>query len=147
MTFDPNMIDDRRQRRVFDYWAAARGKRMAPTRADIDPTGLPKLLASLYLYKVLRDPLDYEVVLMGTKLVDVLGHDFTGELLSDIFKDPDFANRKVVYDRVVETGDPHYSIQDAAWTQKEYYSYSRLILPLSEDGETIDRIFGCVLFK
>lgn len=145
--FGPEQVDDRRQRRVLAYWNEKRGDRFAPSRADIDPADLPRLLASLYLYKVRPDPLDYEVVLVGTHLVDVLGRDFTGELVSDIFSDPAFQERKKAYDEVVRTGIPNYGIEDAGWIQKDYFSYSRLILPLSDDGKTVDRLFGCVLFK
>ena len=129
---------------MLDYWTEKRGTRIAPSRAELDPLDYPKLWADIVIYKVHSDPLDYEVTRVGTNLVEAWGKDYTGCFFDDIFLGPTKERVRAAYDEAVRTGIPTTEELDASWIDKEYVRYKRLLLPLSEDGKIIDRLFLCL---
>lgn len=133
--------------RLYQYWNAARGDRFAPARADFDPVDVPYLLPNLYIYKVLTDPLDYELTLLGTKMVEMMGRDATGQRLDQVISGLEgVAHMRKEYDRVYTTREFVYSEVAAAWVGRDYIMYRRLLLPFSDDGKTVNRILGCAFF-
>lgn len=114
-------------------------------RADIDPVEIPHLLPNVFIYEVLREPRDYRMVLVGTALVEVFGVDHTNCRFDEIFSGPTAPAIRAEYDNLVETGEPILSNHDASWTGREFVSYARLLLPLSDDGKTVNKMIG-VLF-
>jgi|TARA_R110002072_G_scaffold123048_12_gene258127 hypothetical protein len=137
-------------RALYGYWQDKRAGRLAPTRADIDPLDFPGILPNIFLFKVLRrqdsPELDFQASLMGTRLVQHMGRDDTGKGFAEIFRGAPAVTMKVFYDRVAQTGEVCYSQLDASWMDKKYLFYERLLLPLSDDGVTVNRLIGCSLF-
>lgn len=135
-------------RQLYDFWDQKRGDRLAPRREDIDPLELPRpLIGSVFLYTVERDkpgspPTDYVLRLFGTQLVEMFGGDMTGRSFDDIFHGPTAPAIRREYDHVAMTGEPLCSALDGRWADREYRFYRRLLLPLSENGRTVDRLFG-----
>src|SRR5215469_5086608 len=60
------------------YWDGKRGGRMMPSRRDLDPSEIVKLLPHIYMVDVLRDPLRFRYRLIGTAICAFLGRDYTG---------------------------------------------------------------------
>lgn len=56
-------------------------------RADFDPIDVPRLLPNLWLFDVLRDPLDFRYRVVGTNIVASMNFDPTGKTLSDVYPD------------------------------------------------------------
>ena len=139
-------IEHPRLAQLYDYWDEKRAGRRAPQRADIDPTEIPQLLANMFICDVLRDPLDYRYVLSGTELTRAFGMDLKGKTFAEVFSGPSAAAIRAVYDSVVETWEPRLTVHDASWIDKEFLTYSRLLLPLSEDGKTVSKLFGAAYF-
>jgi len=132
--------------RLYDYWEQKRAGRRAPRRAEIDPTEIPELLAHMFICDVLRDPLDYRYVLSGTELTGAFGMDFRGKKFAEIFSGPSATEIRREYDKVVETWGPVVTTHDASWIDKEFLTYSRLLLPLSEDDKVVSKLFGAAFF-
>ncbi|WP_419904740.1 PAS domain-containing protein [Kiloniella sp.] len=130
---------------LYDYWNQKRGDRIAPARVDIDPLDFPSLLPYLCMYKVHLDPLEYETTLMGTSVVDMWGVDYTGKLVKDIVLGPLYASVKMHFDTVIRDKKPTVHDLDASWIDKHYIKYSRLMLPLSENGQDVDRLLVCII--
>jgi len=131
----------------YRYWDSKRNGRFAPARSDIDPIEISNLLPNLYIYKVFRDPLDYQLTLVGTKIVEMMGADATGQMLGQVLegrKGVEFI--RPLFDRIVETGEYGYSDLSAQWVDRDYYIFHRLLLPLSDDGQKVNRIIGCAFF-
>jgi len=129
---------------LLDYWIEKRGARIAPTRAEMEPLDFPKLWADIIIYKVHHDPLDYEVTRFGTELATVWGKDYTGCFFDEIFFGSTKDLVRTSFDEAVRSGIATIEVLDARWVDKKYVKYKRLMLPLSEDGKTIDRLFLCV---
>ncbi len=134
-------------KQLYDYWNQKRGSRFAPTRGDIDPIDFPRLLPHLCMYKVHLDPLEYEATLMGTAIVDMWGVDYTGKYMKDIVLGPIYPSVRMHFDNVIIDKKPTLHDLDASWIDKDYIKYSRLMLPLSENGTDVDRLFVCIVLQ
>lgn len=135
-------IDHPRLRELYAYWDDKRGERVAPRRGDIDPVDLPKLLGNILICEVQHSPRDFIFRLFGTALVDALGRDLTGVRFSTLFTQdvaPDIVRE---YEAVADRCAPVISRKDAHWVSKSHVRYERLLLPLSDDGERVNRILG-----
>ncbi|RED48509.1 PAS domain-containing protein [Aestuariispira insulae] len=140
-------LPDPRHQDLFDYWHAKCAGRIAPPRQAIDPVDLTALLPNLFIFKVYEEPeRDYEPTLLGTALVSVLGRDFTGSRFYEMYHGESAKILRRQYDHVVDSHQPFYAQLDAEWMNKDFISYDRLLLPLSEGGETVSRLLGCSFF-
>src|SRR6185312_534525 len=63
---------------IHAYWLAKRGQRRMPSRWDIDPAEIPRLLRNLMLIDVSHDPIRFRYRLIGSNVVDATGEDRTG---------------------------------------------------------------------
>lgn len=81
---DPDLSDNPRFLDLKAYWDQKRGARAMPMRADIDPLDLRKHLGSLILIDVLPGATDFRMRLIGSTIVEALGRDSTGKLLSSL---------------------------------------------------------------
>ena len=133
-------------KRAYAYWKEKKGARRAPSRKDIDPLEIRDLLPNIFMMDVLHDPLDYKMRLVGTKLVDAMGVNPTGEMFHDIYKGEIGERLWDEYEQVVTNFDILYSEHTAAWVGKEYAHYERMLFPLSDDGEDVSILLGVTFF-
>jgi hypothetical protein len=114
-----------------------------PSRAQFDPTRIPALLPQLWIVEVEHDPIRLRIRLVGTKVVDALRKDATGQYLDDAFPQ---ARPEEYFDRYLfmileKTGTWRRgaSLVDhgPAWSEVE-----NVIMPFASDGDTVDRLYG-----
>jgi len=127
---------------LLAYWQRQRGERAMPARADIDPVDLKALLPNIFMVDVEYAPVRLRYRLVGSALVDVLGHDLKGKYLDEmplLFRT--FAAG--AYEEVLKLRRPCYKEVNgiAAYFR---VAYKRLLLPLSTDGQTINIILGAI---
>ena len=125
-------------RQLYEYWLSQRAGRAAPLRRDIDPVAMPRLLPDLIIAeRAGADDLRYRLV--GTRIVQAHGLDYTGWLLSDLARGRDaLALARQLYAPVLGQGLPVYSEGPFRWPGGEYRWTRRLHLPMSSTGERID---------
>jgi hypothetical protein len=123
------------QREVFDYWCAKAPEGGYPTRADIQPAELRRLLPSLSLIDVVTDDGGerLRMRLAGTRLRDYFGVELTGHYLDEY----DFGDQTgywdAAYHEVVRAGRPAQGVIPlTAW----------LRLPLANEEGRIVMVFG-----
>jgi hypothetical protein len=135
-----------RLRRLYEYWCARRGDRHFPTRADIDPLDLAFLMGNLILIDVVAgDPLGFFIRLHGTNLAQRAGYELTGRMLNEL---PITEFRQLAmqtFTRVATTGEPFRGYRDRVLDDRPRH-YETLILPLSEDGERVDRLLAGLVY-
>ena len=140
-------LPDPRHQKLYDYWLERKGARLAPARNQIDPIDFPDILPYTFIFKVHHTtPMDFELTLLGTALVVVLGRDFTGCHFDEMYSGDSAVILREQYEACVHKAQPIYAQLDADWMNKDFINYQRLLLPLSNDGERIDRLFGCSFF-
>ena len=127
-------------KQLYAYWDGRRNGRTMPSRADIDPLDIPRLLPFVVLVDVLNDPRDYQYRLVGTDVTESIGVDFTGTRLSESNSKKVFERIWVDYDRAADEHQPVYTEDRVAWQGREFLRYKRIALPLSDDGEQVNML-------
>ena len=127
---------------LFAYWAELRQRGALPGRRDLDPGRMKRLLPTVSLTEVLRDPLDYRLRLAGTGLWGVYGGEITGKQLTDVYNSAaaDYWRREL--DRVVEERRPRAGHHSMAWRGAAHMTLLWLRLPLASNGRDVDVILG-----
>jgi hypothetical protein len=134
------------QRLHGDWVRRLRGREM-PSRSDFDVLDLKYILGNINLLDVERDPLRFRFRVHGTNAVDRLGVDMTGKTVDD-YDDPGYrALVNQYYAGVVETRRPLRVLRDPYMLREKVLCWEGLILPLSEDGRTVNMLMvGIDLF-
>ena len=104
-----------------------------PSRADIDPADIPHLLPAIALVDIETEPFRVRYRVVGTRLVQDMGHDFTGFYLDELrFDKPD--ELLAVYRRAAEDKAPAF--RSGTWRRPDgaFWGLETAILPLSDDG-------------
>lgn len=138
-----DLIVDPEHQSLLDWWLAVRGGRDMPARADFDPIDHPRCLPRIFLVEISPEPPHFLNRLCGTEIDEQQGYPMTGRPFEEVFagellrlttgRFADVAfNRRVSYDSTVFTNaDGDRSTR-----------FTRLLLPLSDDGSRVDMILG-----
>jgi hypothetical protein len=136
-------ITSPRIRRLHGYWQHQhqhRGGRL-PRRGDISPDQIKDLLPNIMIVEVERDPMRFRYRLVGTRVVEYNGVEFTGRYLGEIGW-PEEQDLIASYTKVAESGQPCFGL--LAWQLVTgavgRCEFARL--PLSEDGELVSQILA-----
>ncbi|MTI10797.1 PAS domain-containing protein [Curvivirga aplysinae] len=139
-------LENEGHKKLYAYWDDKRGGRKAPSRKDIDPIELRDLLPHMFMFDVIRNPIDFKMRLHGTHLVDVMGRDNTGDYFSKMYRGTEADELWDIYCEVANSFSVIYSKQSASWMSKDFVHYERLLLPLSEDGDEVNILLGLSYF-
>ncbi|MGO8919618.1 MAG: PAS domain-containing protein [Stellaceae bacterium] len=129
--------------RLFNYWESKRAGRLMPSRADINPTELRGLVNHVMLYDVVEPGSLFRIRLVGQAIVDFVGVNHTGKMTTETLP-PDAAKRLVeILTSVVTNRSPRFRAGYAYWhVAKSFRKFEACFLPLSPDGQTVDKIIG-----
>lgn len=114
-----------------------------PSRSDLEPTELRKVLPFLILIDVVSDARRYVYRLVGTHEVELRGRDPTGKSVAEAYYGEDPGETMRYLDRVVATRAPvlyrgtYRPNEDASVTEDVIF------LPLSADDESVNMILIC----
>lgn len=131
---------------LLAYWKDKRGEREMPAREDIDPLDIPRLLPDIFLVDVLDDG-DYRYRLVGGRIVERAGANYTGLKLSEISSRGSQPLLLEIYEHVLATRQPCQ--RDLPYRMRFTRmpgSYKVLIAPLSTDGERVDMLLGITAY-
>ncbi|MEZ5831692.1 MAG: PAS domain-containing protein [Dongiaceae bacterium] len=135
--FDVAIVHSQRIRRLNTYWQA-KAKGRVPSRSDIDPVDVRELLPNLMMIDVLADPQRFRYRLVGTRVVQYTGFDFTGCCLDEmVFQGRDFMEqcyRRMLAERRPIFGHYAWLVRSRHFGQCEFG-----LFPLSDDGATVNR--------
>lgn len=92
--------------RTYAYWRGKRQGDRLPSRGDLDPAEIPRLLPNLFLIDVLRDPLRFRYRLIGTAITERFQRDSTGRLIDESLYGPYAKAMQGLFARVVEMRQP-----------------------------------------
>jgi hypothetical protein len=142
------VLASRKNALIYSHWVNACGVRGMPRRADINPEEIRHELPYIYIAEVMKDDLGtwFRFRLMGTKLVEHLKQDGTGKMLLDL----QIGGWEVEWRKnLVHVINMKMPVVDESTITVESglkLDIEHLALPLSEDGETVARIFGAIDF-
>jgi hypothetical protein len=141
-------ITDERLSQAHDYWRHKAAGRAMPRRGDIDPTEIPKLLPDVMLVDVLSGG-RYRYRLIGTGNTEAHGIDATGRYLDEVLPGPEYRDHVLaLYDECVGSRRPLYSecLFMSAQRPVPERRTKVLMMPLAEDGETVNIVFVVQVF-
>lgn len=136
-------IADAEQRALFDWWLATRGDRGMPARADFDPIAHPRALPRIFLVEISPEPPHFLNRLCGTEIDEQQGYPMTGRNFEEVFAGELLRFTAARFADVAFNGliSYHSTIfrKDDSGRQTRF---TRLLLPLSDDGSRVDMILG-----
>jgi hypothetical protein len=141
-------LNDVRLEEAYRYWLAKSAGRRMPSRADIDPIEIPRLLPDVMLVER-HDDGRYRYRLIGTENTIAHGLNATGRYLDEVLPGPDYAAHVLaLYDECVRERRPLYTecLFFAPGRQEPERHTKVLFLPLSPDGDRVNMIFVVQVF-
>lgn len=136
-SFDVSIVHSERIRKLNAYWLT-KAKGGVPSRSEIDPVDVRELLPNLMMIDMVGDPVRFRYRLVGTRVVQYTGFDFTGRCLDEmVFQGRDFIEQ--CYRRMLAEKRPvfgHYAwlVRSRHFGQCEFG-----LFPLSDGGATVNR--------
>ena len=132
---------------LYAYWLAKRGTRDMPSRADLDPVDMRFVIGDVVMADVIDgDPPRFRIRLHGTNLSERTNFDLTGKMLDEM-PAPEFRNLvHRGFRRVVHTREPLHVISNRLLDGRSH-NYEAIVLPLSGDGERVDRLMVGMIFE
>lgn len=129
------------------YWDGKRAGRAMPSRRDIRPIEIPHVAANIVLIDVLHDPLDFRYAYIGEAVIARIELDYTGMRFTDIPHQRAGSRVWRAGVRLVREAMPFYSDIPYVGPDAFVEAYQDLYMPVSDDGETVDMIFGVIEFE
>lgn len=135
-------VESRLVREALAYWNARRGARTYPSRSEIVPRDISRLLRNVVLVRVLDGGADYEFRIVGDAAITAHGFSFQGLKVSELDARIDgySAIVKRLYDRVVRTAEPLAMRGPLAHIEKGHTVHEGIYLPLGPEGGPVDHL-------
>lgn len=131
---------------LHQYWSAKCAGNKAPRRADIDPVDIPDLLPHVSLIEVLEDGERYRIRLAGTKVEERFGCSLTNRIVDEVMHGPYLDYLQGLYQRLLRDFAPLYSESSFEPDSTKKLRVKRLMLPLSNDQETVNMILTGLIY-
>ena len=126
----------------YDYWLTLKENAPMPPRDGFKPRDLVEYLPLISLIDVIEGGADFRYRLVGTCIDEVIGHHYTGLLLSEIANKKSRATRRETYQRCVEEKRTVYTAGSLSNYNKDYRFYQTLLMPFSDDGKSVNILFA-----
>ncbi len=135
------------QRQLYDYWLSRSNGGSLPSRADINPSHIPRLLPFITLIDIADDLETSRIRLAGTRLRDVYDREITGLRIEDL----DLGQKRdywmAAYRHTALEGKPTQGIVRGPRVNKEHLVQYWIRLPLTRgDGPGIGMVLGLDYF-
>ncbi|WP_022729336.1 PAS domain-containing protein [Fodinicurvata sediminis] len=145
---DANQITAQRLRDFHAHWKNLCNGAAVAERSAFDIVEAPlDLVGHLILLDVLEGGQDFGYRLVGTKVAEEIGRDFTGETVLQYHARHE--SREVIdgYAEIVKTGQPHLYQGNLYDLGRDYVTYERLAVPLTDSDGRIAFILACFQFE
>ncbi len=139
---DPDQITSPMVREFSSYWKGKKGSAVAPKRSAVDPLEIRHLLPFLVIVALEPSPFRVRYRLVGTRIVESHGADFTNRYLDEcgflIENDLMESYRRVVAERAPIYLHFEWMREDWPHDQGRSGASESGFFPLSSDGTAID---------
>lgn len=130
--------------RAHLLWLTARGSAEMPARRQISAAALEPLAAQTLVFGILREPLDFRYLEIGSRMRALSNDDYTGRRLREI---PHQRAPSLVWDHLTAAMDaraPVRGVLPYVGRDRDINRIFHIVLPLADDGETVDRLLVCI---
>ncbi len=146
--FDPDMqCKDASLLAIYNYWESKRAGRLFPSRSDIDPADLVPHLGHMVLVDVEYEPFRLHYRLIGSTITTMMRRNATGLYYDELYSPDILASIYSSYRWMIANKRPTRTYgEPVIGDRAAYHIHEALNLPLSSDGETIDKVLGALAF-
>jgi hypothetical protein len=130
----------REQRQLYDYWSGLSQTGEIPSRSDINPAKLPRLLPGISLIDVADVLEDSRVRLAGTRLRDIYDQEVTGMRISDLPCAIKQDYWLAAYRRTIDLATPTQGVVRGPLVNKEHVVQYWLKLPLRTSSDKVSMV-------
>ncbi len=135
---------------IYDYWLSKCREGRLPGRRDMDMVEIPpSVLPLIMMLDVENGPKRrrFRYRLIGTKVAEYAGRDFTGEYLDEILPPARAVEISACIDAAIDTRVPNMRESPYAFPLRDFNHVRRLFLPLATDGRNVDIVINAFSFK
>jgi hypothetical protein len=128
-------------RKMYAYWNARRGSRLAPERGDIEPGAIREILGDSFIV-AFDDAADHPFRLAGTRVCALFGHELKGSAFVQLW---DLASRNLVRGLAQTVADEAGAViagVGARTAQGSRADLELMLLPLYHRGRMRRRLLG-----
>jgi hypothetical protein len=130
-------------RKMYAYWNARRGSRLAPERGDIEPGAIREILGDSFIVSF-DDAADHPFRLAGTRVCALFGRELKNEPFLNLFDEETRAQTAqllaVVADETSGVVAAVNGRTGEGWSQ----DLELILLPLTQRGDTHARMIGAL---
>lgn len=135
---DPDLgFGEGRHAGLLELWRSRCVDGRLPARRGFDVLELRDFMGWLNIAEVLPGGDDLVYRLVGTGVVERMGRDITGRRVSEVL--PPTALR--IFRHLIRHPAPLRGHGAVGWRDREFLHHETLLLPLADDGATVDRFF------
>jgi len=131
---------------AYDYWRSKRGNRTIPRRSDIEPTEIPRLLPNIQITELVAGGKRIRYRLAGSAIVEAYGSELKGKYFDEVFMGERLRFAEENYRVMCERKRPVLVVNHYHSARNVALVCHRLIMPLSEDGETVNQCLTALNF-
>jgi hypothetical protein len=134
---------------AYLFWRAARNGNRPPRLPDLDWGGLPNADNAITVaVEDIGDEPRFRYERVGSALTTRLGRELHGSFIPPATEDHELlGSLEGAYRRCTRTLSPSYEYANYDFGDGRPVTFERLLLPVSNDGETITHLVGIVLFS
>lgn len=147
---DERELEDPVHQALYRYWRAKHRPAGLPGRRDLDPLDFFRFLAHIMLVDVIHQDgrRRFRFRLMGSYHIEVTGRDLTGQHFDEVLtQEADHEAITSRYAKAVDLKTPHYWKRNFWCPERQWRYYQSIILPLANDGVTVDMVMSVVSFE
>ncbi|HZS83706.1 MAG TPA: PAS domain-containing protein [Stellaceae bacterium] len=141
-----DQLGDPMLRSMYEYWRRKCAGRAMPSRRDIDPSEIPKLLPHMTITEVIGNGARFRYRLSGTAVTEAFGRSLTGQYVDEVMKGQyrDLILR--LYRNVCLARRCVFCESKYTGSKNPGVTTKRLLMPLSEDGTTVSQVLAIQTF-
>lgn len=140
----PKGLERRVVLRLLSYWRDLCGEREFPSFAEIDPAQIPDLWAHCFVLEIAGHTEDPAFKSIGADLAEQAGFNLTGKRVTDLPEHTLIAAAVSYVDEVLRSKVPTCRGGEYLAPDGGRVHYRSILLPISDDGETISGLLGAV---
>jgi hypothetical protein len=129
-------------RLLIAYWFDTCNGRPMPARRDINPIEISSALAQIWLCDYLSESDRFRYRLAGDEINDFWGFNLSGKYLDEIAPAERLASVTKKYRMALELPAIVYDRACLSLTEEITRNGERIVLPLSDDGRTVNALLG-----
>jgi hypothetical protein len=140
-------VERRANSRALTYWKQIAAPRRFPSASQVTKEGAADLWEYLFIVEIAPKPDQYRYVLAGGVLREALGRDPTGETVTTAL--PGGMGTRTVFLQQAAVGLKGPVDDAGMWVRNDgaQILYRAMLLPLSDDQQTVSHLLGAFSFK